>query len=92
MNDISPLVLAFAMFFICLALTIGGVIIWGLGQLKRMRLTTALEQLNEILNLTIEALNTGSREKRDAVNTRIEEWDKNFSRKVGIEVSKLPGS
>jgi len=89
MNDISPLVLMFAMFFACILLVIAGVAVWGSGQLKRMRLTRAIKQLEEILNLTNDALRTHSVEKQKAVNDRIEQWDKNYSHELGLTIQQL---
>ena len=89
MNDISPLVLMFAMFFVCILLVVAGVVVWGIGQLKRMRLTHAIKQLEEILNLTNDALKTHSLEKQNAVNDRIEEWDKSYSHELGLTIPQL---
>ena len=89
MNDISPLVLMFAMFFACILLVVAGVAVWGNGQLKRMRLTRAIKQLEEILNLTNDALRTHSVEKQKAVNDRIEQWDKNYSHELGLTIQQM---
>jgi hypothetical protein len=89
MNDISPLVLMFAMFVACILLVVACVTVWGIGHLKRMRLTRAIAQLQEILNLTNDALQTHSSERQNAVNDRIEQWDKNYSHELGLTIHQL---
>jgi len=89
MNDVSPLVLMFAMFVACLMLVLVGVTIWGAGYLKKTRLTRAIAQLGNILDLTNEALRTHSMEKQNAVNNRITEWDRVYSRELGVTIPQL---
>lgn len=92
MNDISPLALMYAMFVGCLLLVVAGAAVWGFGQLKRLRLAQAIKQLGEIFMLTDEALRTHSREKQNAVNAQIEQWDKTYSREIGMIIPQLSWS
>jgi hypothetical protein len=89
MNEISPIILVFAMFFTSIALVIAAVVIWGAGELKRARLVSAVAQLNEIVKLTNEALKTGSKDLQNAVNGRIDEWDRKFSKELGVELTRM---
>jgi hypothetical protein len=89
MSDVSPLALMFAMFIACLLLVLAGVAVWGFGHLKRTRLTRAIGQLGEILNLTSEALRTHSPDKQNAVNSRIAEWDEVYSRDLGVTIRQF---
>jgi hypothetical protein len=89
MNDVSPLVLMFAMFVICLGLVLAGVMLWAVGHLKRLRLTHAVTQLGEILKLTDEALQSQSAEQQNVVNHRIAEWDKIYSHEIGVTIRQL---
>ena len=89
MHDMSPIILVFAMFFTSIALVIAAVVIWGAGELKRVRLVSAVAQLNDIIKLTNEALKTGSKDLQNAVNSRIDEWDKKFSKELGVALTKM---
>lgn len=89
MTDNAPILIVFAMLFTSMGLLIAAVFVWGLGQLKRVRMSCAATQMNDILKLANEALRSGSREQQDVVNSRIEEWDQRFSKELGVEVIKL---
>jgi hypothetical protein len=89
MNEISPLVLVFAFFFTSIALVIAAVVMWGLMQLKCRRMADAVRELSEIVSLTNATLSGRTAEKETALNCRIEEWDKRFSREIGVEIQKL---
>lgn len=89
MNEVSPLVLMFAMFFASLTLVFACVLVWALGHLKRSRITKAVVQLGDILKLINEALESDSVEKKNAVNSHIAEWDKVYSHELGTTIPPL---
>ena len=79
----------FGMFVACIALVLAGVMLWAVGHLKRLRLSHAIRQLGEILKLTNDALQNQSAETQNVVNMRIAEWDKAYSRELGLTIRQF---